>query len=399
MVSAADTLPNQTGLNSTPSGNAVPNSAAPSSKEFDFSKPLGKQSEFWQVALPMLSARYIGRWISSIWKWDDATNPSIVRRAYGLIVATAMAGAVIFHNMRTVNDMKAMFGESVANELGKNKGDVTIWDISKSTNTIVQDAVHNVKRFNIRRFSFTVLPFLNFLLPFVAKKIDDPAVKFDISGSVDFGVGTTGAYLGGEIMMGRDSTLFENTTRFIKGLENTKLSGNQVSGAQIMECYMPYLYENKAGAKKSPEWEKAIHSFYPFAAQLADMINAAPMAGEAKKPIFIMNDLLGYGVVKLKPDEKTGQENLTYLEIGSRYGSAAIQDMAKGLKAGKSFEEVTQKYPVMGAGKNELSMEYDTPSKSHAAKLEGRNPIRPPAPSANHVENALKSSEFEYQRV
>ena len=406
MVSAADTLVDSS--LSSPRNGAV-NTVPMPHYDHPLSKPLGRQSEFWQVALPMISSRYIGRVASLLGKWDDPANPLLVRRAYGIIVGTVMASAMAFHTLRTGNDMKAIFAESVANELAKNPDDLKPWDYTKSSNTIVQDAVHNVKRFSLRRIVFTVLPFFNFLIPFVSGKIDDPNVKFDISNSVDAGVGSTGGYLGGEIMMGRQPTLFENITRFIKETKNTRLSGGEVSSAQIMDCYMPFLRENKAGKPESPEWSNAIQSFMPMASQIAEMINAIPasMAKDAKYPMILMNDLLGHGLIQLKPDKKTGQENLAFMEIASRYGIPAIQDMAKELKAGKSFEEVTGKYPVMRTQQPEAETDLSLQEfnkifekeGSHASKV-GQRPVRSPAaPSASHAENALKSSEFEYQRV
>ena len=118
---------------------------------------------YWLIALPALTMRYAVRFMLRLFDYEQRAEnlrknpkyePWIPKShvAYPLLAGTIMASITGFFARRTYQDMKTLFGETVAFEFNKAPEQVTIKDLYKSQNLVVKTTMKNFIKFNVRRF-------------------------------------------------------------------------------------------------------------------------------------------------------------------------------------------------------------------------------------------------------
>jgi len=304
------------------------------------------QSGFWQLALPALSARYIGRTISQFFNWHDSPNP-FLKRLYAIGTGLVMVGFTTFYAKRTLDDMKRIFSQAVGCELGKDPQEVGLRDLWKSENVIVHRTMRNFFKYNARRYA-TNATFFNSLIPAVGRKIDEKG-KFDIYSSVDAGIGITGTYLISDVI-NRKETFFERLQNFIDiKINHAGRAGELITANDLIALYDMQAKENNpahsiSSLMATEQWS----SVQAFFARMADLMNQTyhntPAESQANFTIPTLIYLLGNGLL----DPQKTEQSLALVEVANRYGMDAVKQMAVALQSGAKLEDILPQSDAQG---------------------------------------------------
>ncbi len=288
---------------------------------------------------------------------------------------------------RVLHDMKSIYSEAVAYELGKDPSQVTQQDIFDSKNAIVQSTVENFNSKQNQRFGISLLPFL--------KNI--PAIRASQFG--DLAIGAWGALWAYDVW-GREPTMLEMLSDFVNDRLNLKFGfGDKIKPTDIINIYQQYalkFYPEKSFrslTSRDPVEQQLWAANETVFARIAEFMNDSynykhtavldPLTGspiasaDFTLPKFIY--LLGHDLINTREPEWTK----AYIEIANKFGMEAVKETMKAQKAGKALGDVLAKYPVTinsttSFAKAETSPELNV---AHAAPAA----LDTPTPHVNHA--------------
>lgn len=325
---------------------------------------------YWRLMIPALMARYIPRWANSIRGLQDAKRNAV----YDIAAGTWAMGVTAYFAMRTGQDIKNVFAESVAYELDKKPTDVTVSDLAHSDNKALRKARKNFIFYNSLRAAINSSFFASFV----------PGGPWHGKDSVDLGVGLNGGYLLSEVML-RDSTFFEQVQNFI----DRKVNQDNSLGEDINPIELTRLYERNAldndrdnafkGRTDTQMWKQSQVIFR----RMADLMNHSYQPTETRKDNFKLPKflyLVGHNLIQPKNVEQT----LAYIEVANKYGMSALKDLVREIDDGVNLQSAMQRYPLDISLAQAASIEEKNPNKLFAKGLEPRS-LNVPEPAATKL--------------
>ncbi len=363
------------------------------------------QSGFWQLAIPMLSTRYLGRWVSNLLRFEDFSKDlgrlnfikPLIKNFYGIIVGVVMAGVTGFYAKHTMNDMQRVFSEMLGWENGYDKApaNISLRDMQESKNAIINTTANNFVKYNINRLAFTSLPFFNFLIPGVLEWKNGKG-GMSIYNSVDLGTGVTGAYLVKD-WLSRKETFFEALQKFIDLKLNQQKNRvkEPVTADELVKIYEIHLRDNGMSNGQPTYFDvnsASAQNDKVLFGRMAELMNQTygntPDKEQANFTVPKLLYLLGMGLIK----EEQPEQNLAYVEIANRYGMNAVKQMTQALAQGAKLEDVLQQFPVMMT--SPVAKEVEKGSEPQNIRF---NSGPPPSSQADSTINMQDKTDFAAQ--
>lgn len=267
--------------------------------------------------------------------------------AYNAVMGMGSIALTASYARTVYSDIKNIFSEAVAEETGKPVSDIGWTDLKQSDNRIVQKTITNFWHRSARRF-FTDLLFF-------------PAAAARSTGAGDLGVGLKALQAFAETWK-RKTTMFEDLVTFVNNKINPRNGlGQPISVGEVFDLYQHYAQEYNPGtafhnvlerstgegarwAQSQPIFERMTALMnLTYAYKHSSLID--PRTGHAVRqadfalPKFIY--LLGHDLIDVNRPEQT----MATIEIANRYGIAAVKDMRSQLAAGRTLDDIKQRYP------------------------------------------------------
>lgn len=307
---------------------------------------------------------------------------------YGMALGTSMLGLTISYSRNVYKDMQHLYSEAVAYETGKKPEDVTLFDLFKSENKIVNATTHNFWMKLGERVLLSVPFFL------VGKMLP--------MGLADFTIGLTGMRLLTETW-NRKPTMFEDLVTFVNQKINPQNGlGQPITVSDVFDIYQHYCYYNQpekgfhnvisTNNEEAKNWSES-HVLFSRIAELMNHSYAYKHTtqydadGNVLKladfllPKFIY--LLGHGLIDAKHPEKS----VTYVEIANAQGIDAVKRAQAEFAAGKTNEEVQQAHGLKPSAI--ATMRKQAPAKETAmAEAQADSLIPKPTKPEPHVASA-----------
>ena len=245
-------------------------------------------------------------------------------------------------------DIKNIFSETVADEMGKPVDAITDYDIRHSQNRIVQHTLKNYRDKLWGRYGTDLLFF--------------PAAWMRMEGLVDAALGIKGLQLFMDTWK-RKTTMFEDLITFVNNKINPRNGlGQPISVGEIFDLYQHYEQEynpNKAfanvlehGTGEGARWAQS----QPIFTRLTELMNLTyaykhssvidPETGHAIQqadfalPKFIY--LLGHDLIDVNQPAQT----LATIEIANRYGIPGVKEMQAMLARGEKPDAIDARFPI-----------------------------------------------------
>lgn len=260
---------------------------------------------------------------------------------YGLALGAGALALSVSYSYNVYQDMKHLFTETVGYEFDKKPEDVTIFDIFRSNNHIVNATSHNFWMKLLERVGLSV-PFF-----FVGKALP--------MGLADFTIGMTGARLLQETW-NRKPTMFEDLVTFVNQRINPQNGlGQPITVADIFDIYQHYCYYNQkdkgfhnvisTNNEEARGWGESQILF----ARMAELMNKSYAYKHTTQydshgnvlqlasftlPKFVY--LLGNGLI----DAKHPGKSLAYVEIANTEGMAGVKKAQAEFAAGATIDAV-----------------------------------------------------------
>lgn len=303
------------------------------------------RSSYWAAAVAVLGVRYAPRPFLRK-HWDAPESSHIDKHKYAGLAGTFMQGVAGYYALRTWQDMKSIFSQTIAWELDKDPKDVTFSDFRNSKNSIVQQTTQNYMRYNLRRFAVNSTFFIPFILqPFFKNQPWFKAMHAETG--VDFGMASNAAYLFSDVIS-RKITPFEE----IQSLIDRKINQSDHYADQINAHDLVDVYErHAAGGSVSTFLKKRGTEEWPQVMQLFDRMaglmnqtyrNEVPHEkADFGFPKFIY--LVGNGMIQ--PDNI--EQSLAYVEIANKHGTSALKKAVQEMKDGVPLDKVMEEYSVV----------------------------------------------------
>lgn len=302
------------------------------------------RSSYWAAAVAILGLRYTPR---PFWRkhWDDPNASHFDKHKYAGFAGLMMSAVTTFYALRTRDDMKSIFAEAAAWELGKDPKDVTFSDFSKSKNTIIQQTVQNYWKYNVRRFMVNS----TFFMPFILQPIFKNQKWFQsmhAETGIDLGMGANAAYLFSDVML-RTITPFEE----IQALIDRKINQSDHYADKFVSHDLLDLYERHAergtvdsflNKRGTEEWVTVERIFD----RMADLINQTHKNVVPREYAdfdfskFIY--LVGNGLI----DPTHMDRSLAYIEIANRHEIGAVQKAAAQINKGVPLSKILEEYEI-----------------------------------------------------
>lgn len=335
---------------------------------------LAPTSEYVRYLLLALPSRYIPRGVfgtlfdNNIFKgnamaralakpgeWLKNKYPGIRKNpdhASALVYNTAMGvGSLALtasYSWTVYKDVKSIFCEAVAEETGKDPAKITLDDLQRSDNRIVQKTMHNFWMRSGKRLLTDMLFF--------------PAAAARSNPLGDLMVGIKAVQAFAETWK-RKTTMFEDLVTFINNKINPRNGlGQAITVGEIFDLYQHYterynpdkMFTNvlEQGTGEGRLWADSQIIFlrltelmndtyaYKHSSVIDQQTGHAIRQADFTLPKFIY--LLGHDLI----DTHHPKQTLTTIEIANRYGIQAVKEMDTLLKAGYRLEDVTARYPV-----------------------------------------------------
>ncbi len=265
---------------------------------------------------------------------------------YGHTLGVGSTLLTASYSKMVYEDIKSIFSEAVAYEIGKDANDVTFKDIRKSDNRIVQGTVSNWYSKTLGRLATDALFFVSAF---------GKAEKF-----TDAALGIKGLQALFETWK-REPTMFEQITTLIHNKINPKNGLGQTIGVgDVFDLYQHYhlryspakAFTNVVDndAQESRAWIKGKVIFDRITELLNDTYaykHATAIDPSTKQPITRANFalpkfiyLLGHDLI----DPQKPAQTLLLVEAANSVGMKAVRAIETELKRGTPVAELTQRY-------------------------------------------------------
>ncbi|MDX2095774.1 MAG: hypothetical protein SFW64_07555 [Alphaproteobacteria bacterium] len=368
IASSSMAPPSTTGIGHTPQAGSV--AAVPPHTQTQ--STLAPTSEYVRYLLLALPARYIprgifgalfekapyrdnalarmvakpGAWLQK--KFPHSTPESKAALIYNSAMGVGSVALTASYSWTVYHDIKSIFSEAVAAEIGKPPEQVTFKDLQRSDNRIVQKTLSNFWQRSARRF-FTDLLFF-------------PTALVRSSHLGDFMVGVKALQAFGETWK-RKTTMFEDLVTFVNNKINPRNGlGQAISVGEIFDLYQHYAQEYNPGHDFSNVLDRGTGEgavwaqSQPIFERITELMNLTyaykhksvidPKTGhalaQADLPLPKLIYLLGHDLVDVMQPEKT----LAAIEIANRYGIGAVKEMQAMLAGGGTLAQVAVHFPV-----------------------------------------------------
>ena len=257
--------------------------------------------------------------------------------SYDVLQGMGSTALTSIYAWRVLGDIKNLFRETVAFETNKSPQDVTLKDIWKSDNKIVQSTWNNFIKENTLRLGGDAL-FFGRLLGNVKGLEALRAVNFG-----EIALGSKGALLVHDIMS-KHTTLFQDTVQLVDRKLNPKHGiGDPITAGDVIDLYQKYseIFHPHNQFKDATIHQNVDHTNWDEAApifnRIADLMNQTykykqsslmHMAPEARAGIpaadFALPKLmylLGHDLLQPKNPPLT----MAYVEVANRYGINGVK--------------------------------------------------------------------------
>jgi hypothetical protein len=279
-------------------------------------------------------------------------------RGYDYLLGSGSLLLTGYYGKSVASDIKKVFAETVAYEMGKDPKDITYTDLLHSTNKLMQETRHNFFTRNMGRLGADLVFFLGALANW--SKLGW-LKKYDFT---DLGVGVKGVQLISE-MLNKRTTIFEDLVRLIDNkLNPLKGLGAPITKTDIFDLYQKYTEVHDPSATfhdalssqhhDGRDWAKAqvifqrvtdlMNNTYKYKHQAKTTEHENDTAADFALPKFLY--LLGNGLIDTYKPEQT----LAYIEVANRYGIEAVRQVQRAITRGISPAEALANYPpeIMG---------------------------------------------------
>lgn len=283
----------------------------------------------------------------------------------GSTALTAGYSALVF------SDIKSIFSETVAYELGKDASDISFADIRKSDNRIVQGTVSNWRTKTLSRFATDALFFLSAF---------GKSERF-----ADLALGVKGT----QVLLDtwkREPTMFEQITTLIHNKINPQNGlGQPITAGDVFDLYQHYhlsfsphkaftnvidndVAESRAWIKGKVVFDRVtelLNNTYAYKhATAIDPVSKQPIT-RANFGLPKLIYLLGHDMI----DPAKPAETLLAIEVANSVGMKAMRNLQAELKQGVPVEALSAKY--LGTSPDTLLAETkaNTPSASPSTVL------------------------------
>ena len=283
----------------------------------------------------------------SIARWTELIRKRFYDMTYSLSLGIGSTWLSWSYSNLVREDIKNIFSETVAFELGKPQDKVTFTDIRRSDNRIIQQTIKNYQNKMWQRFATDGLFFL--VTPLKSENFTDMVL------------GTKGLQIFAD-SWNRKSTLFEDLITFVNNKINPRNGlGQPIAIGDIFDLYQHYtdLYNkndmfSNVVARNAVEYDVWANSRIVFE-RITELMNNSyaykhkvTLDAEGKPvgvddftlPKFVY--FLGHDLINVR-DPKT---TLAYVEIANSFGIPAVKDAQKMLTSGAPLEAVLARYPV-----------------------------------------------------
>lgn len=277
-------------------------------------------------------------------------------------------------NQRVKYDMKQLYSEAVAYELGKDPSEVSYADLKHSENRIVNVTVKNYERKRAMRFGTDALFFLRLPFRWVAAS--------------DMAIGAKGAMWFSDVW-GRKPTMLESLTYFVNDKLNPEYGiSDPISKGDIINFYQQYVTlftpEKAFRSLMSGDptdarvWAQAEPIFYRITELMnltynykhmtqLDNVTGHPVAS-ANFPLPKFIYMLGHDMIDPHDPVKT----LAFVEIANLHGMDALKEADKAFRNGATLREVIEKFPVsLDALQADMTEALKAPVESSSALSTG----------------------------
>ena len=302
------------------------------------------RSPYWSGVVAALGLRYFPRPF-----WRDKFEANLAdgkvshfeKHRYSGFAGAVLTGVAGLYAVKTYEDIKTIFSETVGWEKGKKAEDVGFMDLWTSKNSVVNQTMSNYIKFNIRRFAVNSVYFL----PFLAKKTFQ---KYNLHGEtgVDWGVSANAAYLFHDIL-NRKMTPFEELQSLIdRKINHAEHYAHKFVATDLLDIYERHAANDSNKSfmplRGSNRWQEAIELF----SRMADLMNQSyyneTPHEHAKFGFSKFVYLLGHQLINPDNIERTR----AYVEIANHYGVKAVDQVAEAIRRGKTLEEASAAFPL-----------------------------------------------------
>jgi hypothetical protein len=295
---------------------------------------------------------------------------------YNSALGVGSATLTASYSWMVYKDIKSIFSEAVAEEMGKQPKDITYNDIAASDNKIVKATMHNFKSRLFNRL-FTDMLFF-------------PAAWLRDTFAGDFMLGVKGVQLLSDTWK-RKTTMFEDFVTFINNKINPRNGlGQPITVGEVFDLFQHYtdafhtdhMFTNvlERGTGEGAVWAKS----QPIFQRIAQLMNKTyaykhesvvdPTTGHAIRladfalPKFIY--MLGHDLIDPYRPERT----LALLEVYNARGVAALKQATTMLDAGTPADDVLKNFaltmPTMAQGQQPANENNGVVAKGSTMQLE-----------------------------
>lgn len=292
----------------------------------------------------------------SVFKRDvsDRIGANRRSRVYDYSLGAASVALSVFYDLRVASDMKKVYAETVAYEMGKKPEDVTFSDLMHSQNALVESTKHSFLQKVAGRFATDAIFFAGGALEHIPRMGWLKKYAF-----TDLGVGVKGASLIHEVLE-KKTTILEDLMQLIDTKMNPlKGLGAPISSADIFDLYQKYTQLADPNAtfhdalstqnNDGRDWNKAQTIFQ----RVSELMNETYKYKHIGKfvgdqhhekadfalPKFLY--LLGNGLI----DTYKPEETLAFVEVANSYGVPAVKQLHQALQRGVPLSEALEGYP------------------------------------------------------
>ena len=367
-------------------------------------------SSFWAIAIPALMARYVARFSIKLLNLREvveklAPNNNIVKSIsnmlYPIVAGSWMMGIITHYKNSTFKDVKNVFAESVAFDLGKAPQDVTEKDIRSSNNAIVKSTLEKIHERNVFRYAIAAL----FFIPWapIYNKILKPLTKKEFIDSdadpVDLAVGATGLYLVSDVLK-RKEALFEKWQKFI----DVKINHNGEVAEKVTANDLLNIYDIHIRTKdkhyiapnyNSEHWQENVAQAERMAKLMNQTYNNETIIEHAKFTVPKLIYLWGGGSDGVPILNGNFAQNMAFIELANKSENMQeVKEVAKAIRSGFPAEEAFAHYGIevksSEVKENNIDKEHKTNVEKFAANRSA--PIKPAKPPENYTDKLLLNS-------
>jgi hypothetical protein len=268
--------------------------------------------------------------------------------AYSAALGVGFLGLTLTYSGMVYRDIKNLFRETVAEEMGKKPEEVTFRDISRSENKIVKQTINNFWSKLAQRAGLDLMFF--------------PAAVLRDAGPGDFVLGAKAAQMLADTWK-RKTTMFEDLVAFVNNKINPRNGlGQPITQGEVFDLYQHYndkfhpdlMFSNvlEQSTGEGRRWAES----QPIFQRLTELMNNTyaykhntiidPTTGHAVQqanftlPKFIF--LLGNDLIDVTQPERT----LTMIEVANKHGLPAVKQVKEQLAQGADLKQLQAHYQI-----------------------------------------------------